>query len=106
MLHQTIHLRRQFGHRTFGLSGVHLGECAKRLHLAVEDLITALDILDKFAGVNVRIATVGNVVNDFGWDENVSDGGSGRVGRIVCGEVGKCGKRMDEIDAAGVGLLI
>ncbi len=106
MLHQTIHLGRQFRHRTLGLPGIHLGECAKSLHLAVEDLVSALHVLDKLAGVDVRVTTVGHIVDDFGWDEDVLYRGSGWVCRIVCGEVGECGKRTDEIDAAWMELSI
>lgn len=106
MLHQTIHLRRQLRHRTLGLSCVNLGECAKGLHLAVEDLITTLHVFDELASVNVRVTTVGHIIDHFGWDEDVSDSGRGRMGRLVCCEVGKCGERTDEIDAAWMGLSI
>ncbi len=106
MLHQAIHLGRQFRHRALGLAGIHLGECGKGLHLAVEDLVAALHVLDELARVDVRVTAVGHVIDDFGGDEDVLDGGSGGVGGLVCGEVGECGERADEIDAVWIGLSV
>lgn len=99
MLHQPVYISRHVRYCALRLPRVHLGELAKCLHLTIQNLIAALDIFDKLAGINVWITTIGNVVDDFGWDKNGSDSWSGGVCGVVCGEIRQCGERVGDINA-------
>lgn len=104
MLHQPIHTIGEFWNRTFGLFRIYLGKPAKRLHLAIQHLVSALDIFHEFAGIDVGIATIGNVVDHFGRNQDRSDRGSGRVGGVVRGKIGERSERTGKIDAVDVNL--
>lgn len=102
MFHHPIHPSSEFWDRTFGLPCVYLGKLAKGPHLAIQHVISTLHIFDEFTGIDVRIATIGKVVNNFRRNEDGSDRGSGRVGGVVRREVGECRERVRKFDAVGL----
>lgn len=82
MLHQAIHIGRQIRHRALGLPGIELGHGPEGQHLPIQDVVAAYDVLDKLAAVDVRVAAGGDVVDDFGGDEDGAQVGGRGVGGV------------------------
>lgn len=83
------HVVAQLGHGRGHLLGEDVAKGSEGVDLAAHELVAAADELDELAGVNVRVAAVFDVLEEFGGDggEVVWRGGGGVDGLEGVGEV-------------------